>query len=205
MLSSRLRFAVALPFVAIVLLAAACGNKPVPPVASSGAALPGGATKVESAPASLADDITGADKTDLRAIQEKLTGFRETLKNEYAVEMLAVGTGSDHLLMTIRRYGDVDEPIGEDELARIRKALFDYAGSEFPLKLAAQPCCKQADITGEIKKIDNGRVLIVDETKKNGNTDDPVATWVTLSPTAKSWKAAARSRSRSTSSPQASR
>ncbi|WP_282942599.1 DUF3221 domain-containing protein [Paenibacillus sp. RC67] len=42
-------------------------------------------------------------------------------------------------------------------------------------------CCKSAaTITGKIKSYDKeqNRVLIVNEQKKNGNTDDPEANWV---------------------------
>ena len=66
----------------------------------------------------------------------------------------------------------------------LKKTLFGLAGTEFPIKLSVQACCtKEAGITVvRLTSFDKEqkRILIVNEQKKNGNSDDPEATWVTL-------------------------
>lgn len=133
----------------------------------------------ETMPAPAAIDRAKVAK--LSEIQKKLSGHLDELHKTYSIQVLMIGSGAEEVMMTIRSVKDVEKKITEEEVERIRETLFAYAGETFPLKLEVRDCCVgSGDVTGKVKKIENNRVLIVDETKKNGNTDDPVAVWVTL-------------------------
>ncbi|MEF3311843.1 DUF3221 domain-containing protein [Paenibacillus sp. GYB004] len=134
---------------------------------------------MEGIPAPAQIDRTKVAK--LAEIQKKLSSHFDELHKTYSIQVLLIGSGAEEVMMTIRSVNDVEKKITEEEVERIRQSLFAYAGETFPLKLEVRHCCTgSGDVTGKIKKIENERVLIVDETKKNGNTDDPVAVWVTL-------------------------
>lgn len=125
--------------------------------------------------------VDRAKAAKLSGIQKKLSGHIDELQKTYSIQVLMIGSGAEEMMMTIRSVKDVEKKITEEEVARIRESLFAYAGETFPLKLEVRDCCQSSgDVTGKIKKIENNRVLIVDETKKNGNTDDPIAVWVKL-------------------------
>jgi len=59
----------------------------------------------------------------------------------------------------------------------------DAIAGPAPLEITVRECCNYtAEVTGAITHYDvkqNG-VLVVNEQKKNGNTDDPEATWIRL-------------------------
>jgi hypothetical protein len=117
----------------------------------------------------------------LAEIKSKLSGHIDELQETYSIQVLSYGSGAEEVMMTIRSVKDVEKKMTEKEVERIRQSLFAYAGETFPLKLEVRECCTgPASVAGKITKIENNRVLIVDETKKNGNTDDPVAVWVAL-------------------------
>lgn len=89
---------------------------------------------------------------------------------------ISSGTGKDQITMQVRRFGDVEKPIAGEELEALKRKLFDIAGGEFPLEITVRECCNYtAEVTGAITLYDvkQNRVLIVNEQKKNGNTDDP--------------------------------
>ncbi|GAA3405837.1 DUF3221 domain-containing protein [Paenibacillus hodogayensis] len=122
------------------------------------------------------------DKIDLAEINGKLLRHVEDLKEKHSVQVLAFGTGKDHMMMTVRRYGDVDKPIAVQELKEVRQSLYEYAGGPFPIELSVRACCEStADVAGTIRKVESDRVLVVDASRTNGNTKDPVAVWITLS------------------------
>jgi len=120
-------------------------------------------------------------KEGLPAINEQIPQYWEQLKQQFDIEVMMTGLGADQIFMTIRSYGDVEREISDTELGEIEKAIYDLVGEEFPLELGKQDCCAGTGITGEIKSIDeNNRILVVSQTKKNGNTDNPEANWVTM-------------------------
>ncbi|WP_284642276.1 hypothetical protein [Paenibacillus silviterrae] len=124
----------------------------------------------------------------LHEIKNKITEHSEELKERHSVQIQMAGVGEDHIMVHIRRIGDIEGNVSEEELALINKTLFDIAGKEFPLKLSVMKCCKgEPQVTGTIKMFDqeHRRILVVNEQKKNGNTDDPEASWVALQPDGK--------------------
>lgn len=117
---------------------------------------------------------------DRASIKEKIRELRGELREKHKIIITVLGIGKDHIMMQIRSIEDFEQPIPMVEVQSIRKSLYDYVGKEFPLELSVQECCKEPTLTGKIKVIEKERVLIVNEDKKNGNTDDPEATWVSL-------------------------
>lgn len=127
------------------------------------------------------DAIDRAKVAKLAEIKTKLSGHFDELQKAYLIQVMSYGSGAEDVMITIRSVKDIERKLTAEEVERIRQSLFAYAGETFPLKLEVRECCTgSGDVTGKIKKIENERVLIVNETKKNGNTDDPVAVWVTL-------------------------
>lgn len=128
-------------------------------------------------------------KTDgLHDIKNKITEHSEELKERHSIQIQMAGVGENHIMMHIRRIGDIEGNISEEELTLIKKTLFDIAGKEFPLKLSVMQCCKgEPQVTGTIKTFDqeHRRILVINEQKKNGSTDDPEASWVALQPDGK--------------------
>jgi hypothetical protein len=120
-------------------------------------------------------------KDDLDGINKQMPRVWEELQQKYAISVMSSGTGQDHIMMQIRKYGDFEKPISSNELKLIRKTIFDVVGKEFPLKLETMEFSQESYISGKIEKIEQDRVLIVNKLKKNGNTQDPEATWVSLS------------------------
>jgi hypothetical protein len=120
-------------------------------------------------------------KDDLDGINKQMPRVWEELQQKYAINVMASGIGQDHIMMQIRKYGDFEKPISSSELKLIRKTIFDVVGKEFPLKLDTMEFSQEGYMSGKIEKIEQDSVLIVNKLKKNGNTQDPQATWVSLS------------------------
>ncbi|QYR21942.1 hypothetical protein KZ483_02580 [Paenibacillus sp. sptzw28] len=81
----------------------------------------------------------------------------------------------------LRKSGDFEQPLTEEEILSFKQSMFDYVGKEFPMNLEISNCCAlNANITGKITKIEGDRILVIDDHKKNGNTDNPYAVWLTL-------------------------
>jgi hypothetical protein len=124
-------------------------------------------------------------QNELQRIKDMIEEKREEFESRHRVQIMSSGLGRD-IWIHVRPTEDVERPISESALDEMRKHLFELADKEFPLRLTVLSCCEQpADITGKITKIEEKRALIVDETKKNGNTDDPEATWVSMNPDGK--------------------
>jgi hypothetical protein len=115
---------------------------------------------------------------DLDAINQQMPKVWEELRQKYTIAVMESGAGQDHIMMRIRKYGDFEKPFSSDELKRIRKAIFAVVGKEFPLKLDTFVISPDGYMSGEIKQIEQERALIVNKLIKNGNSQDPQATWV---------------------------
>jgi hypothetical protein len=88
--------------------------------------------------------------------------------------------------LEFRKIDDYETQLNGQQLDDIRKSIFEIAGEEFPLVLS-QYYIKEANMTGTIQEIDKSknRIWIVDDTKKNGQSENPEAIWVTLTDDAK--------------------
>lgn len=120
---------------------------------------------------------------DLSGIKQTLSQHMQEIEDQHAVKILLIGTGEDHILIGVRSSTDVERTLSEAEKEALKKTLFELAGTEFPVKLSVRDCCTKAvDITGKIKSYDksSNRILIVNEQKKIGKSEDPEATWVSL-------------------------
>jgi hypothetical protein len=117
---------------------------------------------------------------DLESINHKLVGFWDDLQHKHSIAVMSSGLGKDYISMEIRKFGDFERPISQDEIIAIRKTLFHSIGKEFPLKLDVIEFAKDGYISGKIEKNEKASVLIVNKLKKNGNTKDPEASFVSL-------------------------
>ncbi|MBD0384763.1 DUF3221 domain-containing protein [Paenibacillus sedimenti] len=123
------------------------------------------------------------EAANLQFAMKKLEADRKLIEQRHSIQLMMMGIGKDHIMVQVRRTGDVENPMPEDEIEAVKQTLFGIAGGEFPLELSVMECCKNAaNVTGKIRSYDKeqDRILIVNEQKKNGNTDDPEATWVGL-------------------------
>lgn len=121
----------------------------------------------------------------LVAVKDQVMALSEELLEKHGVQILLAGVQDGHVILNLRSYGDVEREIGEAELEAIRASLYEHVGFNFPLEIGIRDCCRsEAGLTGKIAAIDAAKrqVLIIDESRKNGNTDDPVATFATLAP-----------------------
>ena len=120
---------------------------------------------------------------ELNGIKQTISEHFKEIEEQHSIKILMVGVGQDHIIIEIRRSGDVEQTLSEAEIEAFKRTVFGLVGIEFPIKLSVQACCtNEAGITGKIRAFDKEqkRILIVNEQKKNGNSDDPEATWVTL-------------------------
>jgi hypothetical protein len=109
-------------------------------------------------------------------------GWKE-LEKQHPVRIKGFGIAEGHIMMMVRSAGDVEHKLTEEELAVFKKSLFELSGGEFPLELSVELCCSpEGGMSGRIKQYSeqDNRILLVSETKKNGNTDDPEAAWISL-------------------------
>jgi len=123
------------------------------------------------------------DTVTLQAARKQLDAHFEQIEERHPIRLMSMGTGKDHIMVQIRRAGDVEAPMTDEEIEAVKQTLYSIAGGAFPLQLSVIECCKgEANVTGKIKSYDQQqhRVLIVNEHKKNGNTNDPEATWIRL-------------------------
>ncbi|RAV16105.1 DUF3221 domain-containing protein [Paenibacillus contaminans] len=168
----------------VLVFLAACGQpqsqaqqQPAQPSAADGIAMASHSDSSENP--STGNAALQAD--ELNDINKKLSAGMEELERKHPVKFLGVGSGGDHILVMIRRAGDFEKPLTEAEIGAFKQSLYAIADKEFPLKLDVGACCdREAGIAGKIKKIEDGRVLVLDDHKKNGNTDDPYAAWIKL-------------------------
>lgn len=119
----------------------------------------------------------------LGAINTRIGDYTQALRVEHGFAILSWGLGTDHITMEIRKYGDFEHVVTDEEIEQFRKTLYQYMGKKFPLELGVRQCCESpGDITGTVHEVDLdlNRLLIVNEQVKNGNTDNPVAVWVSL-------------------------
>ncbi|MDQ0878739.1 hypothetical protein QFZ77_007398 [Paenibacillus sp. V4I3] len=145
------------------------------------------ATKTIAITSANGESVTAKQKEftseELRIIQEKLRNYWDELGRTYSIRLMSVGSTQEHLEVEIRKFGEFEKNLSSEEINSIKKSLFKFVGKEFPLKLRVIQCCRQeANIIGEIIKTDkvNKKVLIENHEKKVGNSENPDATWVTL-------------------------
>ncbi|OXM82642.1 hypothetical protein [Paenibacillus rigui] len=125
----------------------------------------------------------GPEREELSRIKEVLSKHAAELEEKHHIKLLVAGVGSDHIMVKVRRSGDVEQTVPEAELEAWKQALFELVGSPFPLRLSVQTCCTaEAGVSGKITSFDkeHNRILIVSAFKKNGSGPDPEATWLSL-------------------------
>lgn len=173
---------------ALTAVLSGCGEREaVPPPSSVAGAVPLETSAVSPEPSespgpTAARSTHSTSSSNLDAIQERLPSFWDDLADRFDIAVMSSGVGEDSIGMTVRSYGDIERKIPDGEMKAIKEAIFEYFGEEFALKLGQSECCAGEGMTGEIKEIDPAgkRVLVVSKTKKNGNTEDPEANWVTM-------------------------
>jgi hypothetical protein len=121
----------------------------------------------------------------LAAIKDTIGKHMGELNEKHKMKIMMLGVGADHIWMQVRNGEDFEKSFSEEQLHEIRKSVFELVGSEFMLKLGVQECCNQPNLSGKITQIKGNQVLVVNEDKKNGSSDDPEATYVTLAEGAK--------------------
>ncbi|WP_127586896.1 hypothetical protein [Paenibacillus koleovorans] len=138
-------------------------------------------------PPTPSESPAGSGTPDLKAIQEKLFSQKSVFETKHEIQMMMGATGKDHIMMQFRSKGDVERKFTAADKEAIQATLYELAGEPFPLEITFLECCTQEPfISGIIKSYDaaENRVLIVHETKKNGNSSDPLAYFVGLMPDA---------------------
>ncbi|XID90663.1 hypothetical protein ACF3MZ_19225 [Paenibacillaceae bacterium WGS1546] len=145
------------------------------------AALPPDSPSPVAVPSSMPTDVPSPSSEGLQAIQDRLTGQWEALQEEHALALQFVYSTDDVLKMEVRPYGDFEREPTEEDLEAFKASLFELAGEAFPVEISVRQCCEvQPHVTGKIKSVEKNRVLIVNEDKKNGDSDNPEAYWVGL-------------------------
>ncbi len=182
---------IALMLVAILLSGCGAGASDQPAAAPSdspssakaSSSTPSDAPSPSAAvPSAMPSNVPSPSPDGLEAIQNLLTEQWETLQEKHAFQLQLVYSTEKAVMMTIRPYGDIEREPTEEEVEAFKADLFELAGEPFPLELSVWECCKnEPPVTGKIKSVEDGRVLIVNDNKKNGNSDDPEAFWVGLS------------------------
>jgi len=177
--------------IAILLLASllsGCGARAASdsvPAASPSATPSVSPSPVPSA-SPLPSGVLSTSPEGLQAIQDRLTERWEELQERHSLAMQFIYSTDEAVVMEVRPYDDYERKPSDEEIEAFKSSLFELAGEEFPVEITVRPCCEsEPQVTGKIKAVENNRVLIVHETKKNGNTDDPEAYWVSLTPDGK--------------------
>ncbi|MFC5404472.1 hypothetical protein [Cohnella soli] len=119
----------------------------------------------------------------LATVIEKLNGKARKLGHDHSIDILWYGSFADSIEMNVRSYGDIEHKLTDEELEAFKQRLFELNGAPFSIKLSVSECCGDnlapIGIVTEIDK-ERNRILVVSETKKNGNTNDPAAVWIGL-------------------------
>ena len=132
-------------------------------------------------PSAVPSDVPSPSPAGLERIQNLLFEQRDVLQKEHGLQMQFIYSTENTINMTIRSYGDIERQPTEKEVEAFKADLFELAGESFPLELSVLECCENEPfVIGKIESVEEGRVLIVNESKKNGNTDDPEAYWIGL-------------------------
>lgn len=105
-----------------------------------------------------------------RAISD--SGMRAALE-KLGYKSLTVEASDDEVEMTVRRIGDHRTPFSDEEIAEIRQTAYDLVGYRFPLAVAGWVLGEKPQMTGRVTAVDGNRVLVVDEAKKLGETQQP--------------------------------
>ncbi|MFC4598464.1 hypothetical protein [Cohnella hongkongensis] len=165
----------------LILLAAllsGCGARS--PVFEPGAA-PSADAAPSPSPSLVAPDAPASSSARLEAIQDRLTGQWELLKEKHALALQFVYSTDDGIVIEVRPYGNVEKSPSEEELEAFKASLFELAGETFPVQISVRDCCEvEPHVTGKITSVEDQRVLIVNESKKIGSSDMPEAYWVGL-------------------------
>jgi len=130
-------------------------------------------------------DVPSSPSTGLQAIQERLTEQWETLTEQRALALQFLYSTEEAVVVEVRPYGDFERTPTEADIEAFKARLFELAGEPFPVDITVRECCEGEPLVGTIKSVEENRVLIVNENKKNGNTDDPEAHWIGLTPDGK--------------------
>jgi hypothetical protein len=174
---------IVLSLLLIVIMLTACAQSSSKPQAASGEPEPSPVEEVSARVSneSMGSDTPGTNIEQLKAIKEKLSDHLNQFERRHPVKFIGIGVGSDHILIMLRKSGDFEQPLTEEEVQKLKQSMYDDIGVEFPVKMEIADCCsREADISGKITEIEGERILVIDDHKKNGNSNDPVAVWFTL-------------------------
>jgi len=118
----------------------------------------------------------------LGAIQERMLADYRRIQDEHRIVMLSGGGEGGWLQLDFRKYGDHKTLLTPEQRDALAFALYEKAGSVFPIRLSQYVIPKQPDIEGVIEAIGErgDRVLIVDRGRLLGPDELPEAVWVTL-------------------------
>lgn len=120
-------------------------------------------------------------KEELLRIKEELSANRRSIQVSQSILLSGVGIGRDQIHVMARSYGDFERTLTEADAERLKQALYELIGKPFPVKLELGNCCSESGSTkGKITQVEGNRVLVIDDERKNGNTEDPVATWISM-------------------------
>ncbi|MFC4303983.1 hypothetical protein [Cohnella boryungensis] len=152
----------------------------------------GGGSATSPSPAAVASikpsEASGASPSaveGLHAIQDIISGRWEELREKHSLELLLSAVHENEIQIEVRSFGEVERIPTKEELRAFEDNLYELAGGSFPVRIGVRECCSGSpQVTGKIEGVDRetNRILIVSEKKKNGNTDNPLAHWVGLSP-----------------------
>ncbi|WP_239617769.1 hypothetical protein [Cohnella mopanensis] len=136
-------------------------------------------------------DVQTKTAEGLQEIQQKIIdGWRE-VGDLHSIAILYSGISENEIKLEIRSFGDVERELSERDIDAFKVSLFGLAGEPFPVDISVRACCSaKASVTGKITEVDTqgNRILIVNEHEKNGNSDDPLAFWVSLTEDGKAFE-----------------
>ncbi|WP_256761654.1 hypothetical protein [Cohnella sp. WQ 127256] len=119
----------------------------------------------------------------LEAINEKLSEHMQELGRQQSIAVQSLYSTDEAVKMEVRSFGDVEQILSETDIEAFKQSLFELVGEPFPIDISIRKCCDgKAGVIGKITEVntERNRILVVNELEKNGNTDDPVAYWVSL-------------------------
>jgi hypothetical protein len=140
-------------------------------------------SQIEKEPEPLQKEKTLQEIFDEMAFYEQEIGKRHSIK----ILQTVTGFGQNAIILEVRRFGDFEKLLTEDEINSIKESFYDYAGQEYNLKVIELECCNQeANFVGEITEIDNQnkRVQIFNDEysdeEPHSSKDKPKVNWLQL-------------------------
>jgi hypothetical protein len=132
-------------------------------------------------------DSNKSEFYQLDEISDNINKFRSKIEEMNSIKLSYIYMNQNHEIeIEYRKTGDFERQLTGQEIAEIRNSIFNILGTKFPLVLN-QYYIKEANIIGTIQEIDknNKKILIVDDEKKLGQSENPESVWVKLTDDAK--------------------